>query len=112
MITGRSGDLMVRAVVMMSILLGLTQIGLAQKEIPMSTEKGNITLVYDDITTNGAFSTLQGSIRNDTPNDLISLVFEAVAYDQTSTDLRMCDAANTGSRCDFRLSTRLKSGQS
>lgn len=104
--------MMMRAVVTISILLGLTQIGFAQKEIPMSTEKGNITLLYDDIITNGAFSTLQGSIRNDTPNALTSLVFEVVAYDQNGADLRMCDAYNTGSRCEFQVSTRLQTGQS
>lgn len=101
-----------RVVVALSILVGLTQIGFAQKEIPMSTEKGTVTLVFDGMITNGAFSTLEGRIRNDTPNDITHLVFEFVAYDQNGADLRMCDAFNTGSRCEFQISTRLQTGQS
>ena len=59
-------------------LVGLS----AQNELSMPTDKGNITVLYDGIITNGTFSTLQGRIRNDTPNDITSLVFEVVAYDR------------------------------
>src|ERR1022692_1026795 len=83
----------------------------AQNEISMPTDKGNITLLYDGIITNGTFSTLQGSIRNDTPNELTSLVFEVVAYDQHGADLGICDPFNTGSRCQFQISTQIQTGQ-
>jgi hypothetical protein len=98
------------AVVLMSVSFVVSLI--AQQEIPMSAEKGNITLLFDNITTNGTFSTLQGSIRNDTPNELISLDFEVVGYDQDGIDVRMCDASNTGARCQFHISTPLQSGHS
>ena len=84
----------------------------AQNEISMPTEKGTITLVCEDVINNGAFSILEGSIRNDTPNELTSLVFEVAAYDQNGIDVRMCDAFNTGSRCEFHISTSLQPGQS
>ena len=90
----------------------LAQLSLAQKEIPMPTDRGNIVLLYNDITASGSFSTLLGSIRNDTPNELTSLDFEVVAYDQTGGDVRMCDRSNTGIKCDFHISTRLRSGES
>ncbi|MCX6631549.1 MAG: cell envelope integrity protein TolA, partial [Candidatus Solibacter sp.] len=57
-------------------------------------------------------STLIGGIRNDTPNDLTSLDFEVVAYDQLGTDVRMCDPSNTGLKCAFHISTRLHKGES
>jgi hypothetical protein len=96
-----------------AVLIGLFPlVGLsAQDDIPMPTDKGNITLLYDGIITNGTFSTLQGRIRNDTPNELTSLVFEVVAYDQNGVDLRICDPFNAGSRCEFQISTPLQTGQ-
>lgn len=90
----------------------LAQLSFAQKEIPMPTDKGNIVLLYTDIIANIGFSTLIGGIRNDTKNDLTSLVFEVVAYDQTGGDVRMCDRSNTDLKCDFHISTRLRSGES
>uniref|UniRef100_Q022G9 Uncharacterized protein n=1 Tax=Solibacter usitatus (strain Ellin6076) TaxID=234267 RepID=Q022G9_SOLUE len=90
----------------------LAQSSFAQKEIPMSTDKGNIVLLYNDIIASGSFSTLFGSIRNDTPNELTSLDFEVVAYDQTGADVRMCDRSNTGLKCEFHILTAVQSGES
>jgi hypothetical protein len=90
----------------------LAQLSFAQKEIPMSTDKGNIVLLYNDMIASGSYSTLSGSIRNDTPNELTSLDFELVAYDQTGADVRMCDRSNAGRKCDFHLLTAVQSGES
>src|ERR1035438_10879252 len=93
-----------------ALLMGVLPVAVlsAQNEISMPTEKGTITLVCEDVINNGAFSILEGSIRNDTPNELTSLVFEVAAYDQNGIDVRMCDAFNTGSRCEFHISTSLQ----
>jgi hypothetical protein len=96
-----------------AVIFILEQLSFAQKEIPMPTDKGNIVLLYNDIIANsGGFSTLIGSIRNDTPNELISLDFEIIAYDQTGADVRMCDRSNTGLKCEFHISTAVQSGES
>jgi hypothetical protein len=95
-----------------AVVFLLAQLGLAQKEIPMPTDKGNIVLLYDNIIAKYGWSTLIGGIRNDTPNDLTSLDFEVVAYDQLGADVRMCDPSNTGLKCAFHISTRLHKGES
>jgi len=93
-------------------LILLAQLCFAQKEIAMPTEKGNIVLLLNDIIANAngnsGSARLLGSIRNDTSNELTSLVFEAVFYDQTGADVRMC--LNKG-KCDFHISTRLRRGE-
>ena len=78
----------------------------------MPTDKGNIVLLYDNIIAEYGWSTLIGGIRNDTPNDVTSLDFEVIAYDQFGADVRMCDPSNTGLKCAFHLSTRLHKGES
>ena len=78
----------------------------------MPTDKGDIVLLYDNIIADYGWSTLIGGIRNDTPNDLTSLDFEVVAYDQLGADVRMCDPSNTGLKCAFHISTRLHKGES
>jgi hypothetical protein len=68
------------------------QIGFAQKEIPMLTEKGNITLLFEgfspDRLTGGA--NLQASIRNDTQFMLRSVSFEMIGYDANGNDIKEC----------------------
>ena len=70
-------------VLMLSLLTGLAQIGIAQKEIPMSSEIGNVVLIVDDIHTHQIAGTtvgsiLEGSIRNETPFALAMLEFQVL----------------------------------
>jgi hypothetical protein len=94
-----------------AVVFILEQLSFAQKEIPMPTDKGNIVLLYNDIIANSGSSILLGSIRNDTPNELTSLDFEVIAYDQTGADVRMCDRSNKGLKCDFHILTAVQSGE-
>jgi hypothetical protein len=100
-----------------AIATAVTPIGLAQTEIPMSTEKGNITVIYDGFDRESAFPgggtvRLKASIRNDTPFKFQSVMFELNAYDEEGNDLRECFIGQTGrGGCRFTLFGPIEAGE-
>src|SRR5258708_18205434 len=63
----------------------------AQREIPMNTEKGNVTILFRNLTP-GSYgdATLDAAIRNDTPFKIEFLMFELVGYNSSNADARVC----------------------
>ena len=78
-----------------SVLLSLAALTVgvvfAQKEVTMPTEKGNVTLLLQDIVPgNYGDVTLKGAVRNDTPFKINFLQFEMVAYNSSNVDVKLC----------------------
>jgi hypothetical protein len=96
------------------LLVGLTHLGFSQQEIPMTTDIGKIVLIFDNthVDASGAYSVLEGSIRNETPFTLSTVVFQVTSYDETGTDVKMCDQYNNGFLCSFFVVQPVESGQS
>ena len=89
-------------------IVALTQIGFAQKEIPMSTEKGNIALILKGFAPGvGGGVRLQGSIRNDTSFKFNNVMFELNGYDANGNNVNLC---GTGG-CTFNLFDAIEPGQ-
>jgi hypothetical protein len=91
--------------------------GQSGQGIPMATAEGNVVLIVDRIyqETVGHMklpsSILEGSIRNETPFTLSYVRFQVVAYDESGTDVKMCDPYNLGSLCEFSVLHQIASGQ-
>jgi hypothetical protein len=87
-----------RLAVLMPMLIGLAQIGFAQKEIPIPTEKGTLTLLFNGFAPERSGEAypkaiyLQVSLRNDTPFKFQSVSFAMYEYDANGNDLWLCGA--------------------
>lgn len=98
-------------------IIVLTQIGFAQKEIPMLTEKGTVTLIFNGFSqetpaVSGMQAVrLQASIRNDTPFTFAGLMFELNGYDASGNDVKECGIGGAGGGCRFNLFDPIKPGQ-
>jgi hypothetical protein len=82
----------------------------------MKVDTGAVTLIVKAIHTNefggiALDSSLEGSLRNDTPFDIEYVDFEVVAFNEQGQDLRMCDRSNLGSKCEFHLFHSIKAGE-
>jgi hypothetical protein len=90
-------------------------VAFAQKEITMPTEKGNITLLMNNLSPDGyGDAVLDGSVRNDTPFRVSSLMFEFVGYNASSVDIKVCGTIvgcwfHVFDPIDFNGSVRLRS---
>lgn len=74
-------------------LLTALSVGMAfaQKEIVMPTEKGNITLLMNNLSPSRyGEAVLEGSVRNDTPFRVEFLEFELVGYNASNVDIKAC----------------------
>lgn len=82
----------------------------AQKEIPMPTEKGTVTLLMQNLTP-GRYgnATLEGAIRNDTAFKIEFLEFELVGYNTSNVDIKACGSI-TG--CCFHVFDAIEPGSS
>jgi hypothetical protein len=93
-------------------IVALAQIGLAQKEIPMSTEKGNITLILKGFAPDVAGGVrLQGSIRNDTPFKFKNVMFDLNGYDANGKNVNLCGTDTLDGGCTFELFDAIEPGQ-
>lgn len=96
---------------LLSVLMALSVgVAFAQKEIAMPTEKGNITLLMQDLTP-GRYgdATLQASVRNDTPFKIDFLEFELVGYNASNVDIKAC---GTIIGCWFSVFDTIEPGRS
>ena len=96
-------------------VVALRHIGLAQKEIPMPTEKGNITLIFNGFAEGDEFYgtkslRLQASIRNDTPFKIRSVIVGLNGYDAAGNYVPFLNSYD-GSRCSFELFDSIEPGQ-
>jgi hypothetical protein len=88
-----------RSILVMSMLPGLTQTGSAQTEIPMSTEKGTLTVIFSGFVRDfGDTVRLHASIRNDTSFKFRSVMFAMYGYDANGNDLWLCGDADNKRR--------------
>jgi hypothetical protein len=63
----------------------------AQKEIAMPTEKGNVTLLMEDLTLDRfRHASLVAAVRNNTPFKIDFLEFELVGYNASNVDIKVC----------------------
>jgi hypothetical protein len=86
--------------------------GFAQKEIPIPTDKGTITLIFNGFAPyayTGGWR-LQGSLRNDTPFTFELIEFKLNGYDTDGNDVKLCGRIQPGG-CDFDFFDTIKSGQ-
>jgi hypothetical protein len=80
----------------------------------MSTEKGNLTLVFNGFVRDvGNASRLQASIRNDTPFKFRSVMFAMYGYDANGHDLWLCGSRGISADggCGFELFSSIEPGQ-
>jgi hypothetical protein len=96
---------------LMFLLAALSgMVAFAQKEIVMPTEKGNITLLMQDLTP-GRYgdATLRASVKNDTPFKIGFLEFELVGYNASNVDIKAC---GTIIGCWFNVFDAIEPGRS
>jgi hypothetical protein len=88
----------------------IAHVAFGQKEIPMPTEKGNVTLLMQNLSP-GQYgnATLEGSIRNDTPFKIEFLQFELVGYNASNVDIKAC---GTITGCWFHVFDAIEPGRS
>jgi hypothetical protein len=105
---------------LMSVLFGLTEVGFAQREIPMSSEKGTLTLIFNGLVPDvaradpfGDVVRLQASIRNDTTFKFRSVIFAMYGYDANGHDVWLCGrpGISADGGCEFALSDSIEPGQ-
>jgi hypothetical protein len=96
-----------------SMFIGLSPIGFAQTEIPMSTEKGNITLIFNGFAaTTLSTRHLNGSLRNDTPFTFKDIMVEMNGYDANDQKLWLCGSPGIGDGgCTFEMYDSLEPGE-
>jgi len=89
-----------------------------QKEIPLPTEKGTITLIFNkfDIEVPGVSDVivhLRGSLRNDTSVKFRRVMFELNGFDATGNNVRLCGHEGSGGDggCDFGVYDPIEPGQ-
>ncbi len=97
-------------------VVALAQIEFAQKEIPMPTDKGTLTVIFNEFTPGGSFPGggmvhLKASIRNDTLFKFKSVTFELTAYDKGGNDIEECRIGRIGGKCRFTLFDSIDAGQ-
>src|ERR1035441_2493999 len=93
---------------LLTVIVALAQLGLAQKEIPMLTEKGSIVLLFSGFSYEvGGIGHLQAAIRNDTSFTLQTVSFEMVGYDANGHEVKLCRSG----RCSFGTLDPLNPGQ-
>jgi hypothetical protein len=91
-------------------IVALAQIGLAQEEIPMPTEKGSIVLLFGGFSfePSSRMGHLQAAIRNDTHFAFKAVWFEMVGYDAKGDEIKLCAGAG---RCEFGMLAPIEPGQ-
>jgi hypothetical protein len=91
----------------------------APREIPLSTPKGTITLIYSDLTNDGFGGgrlqpvKLHASLRNDTSVTFSSLEVVLYGHDSNSADLWLCGTPGISEDggCSFYLFGQIQPGQ-
>jgi hypothetical protein len=111
MLKERTEKKLVKKLMFMCLLAALA-IGMAfaQKEIAMPTEKGNVTLLMQDLTPDRfGHASLVATVRNNTPFKIDFLEFELVGYNASNVDIKVC---GTTIGCRFLVFDAITPGSS